>query len=410
MSLFNYGGVYMSKKNNDFFVQKKDWSEVKDALLACYLKPYITKILCTNKPIIYVDCFAGQGMFDDGKAGSPIIALDIIEQCKNITTISNPNIYAYFIELNHFQRLKENIARYPYANISIGKYENNIRDILLNKQGCNVFLYLDPYGIKGLKWSLFDSFAQMNFNTIELLINMNSFGFIREACRVFNIKFKEESIFEDLIEYETTTLDNSTKSIDELNEIAGGSYWQPIIQEMKSGFINGYKAEERFMEEYCKNMSRQYKYVLNMPIRIKQGQHPKYRLVHVTNHPEGCILMANNICKRWEAMREIQNGGQMPLFDEDYENNTIDDQIINKFVYEYFSGISNVKKLSEAQAGFYVKYGPICSLNKINDALKRFEKNHQIEILRNPSNTKTGKVTTFMTEGKGQTVSIRWLK
>ena len=120
--------------------------------------------------------------------------------------------------------------------------------------------------------------------------------------------------------------------------------------------------------------------------------------------------MANNICKRWEAMREIQNGGQMPLFDEDYENNTIDDQIINKFVYEYFSGISNVKKLSEAQAGFYVKYGPICSLNKINNALKRFEKNHQIKILRNPSYTKTGKVPTFMTEGKGRTVSIIWLK
>lgn len=40
----------MSKKNNDFFVQKKDWSKVKDDLLACYLKPYITKILCTNKP------------------------------------------------------------------------------------------------------------------------------------------------------------------------------------------------------------------------------------------------------------------------------------------------------------------------------------------------------------------------
>ena len=63
-------------------------------------------------------------------------------------------------------------------------------------------------------------------------------------------KASKESIFEDLIEYETTTLDNSTKSIDELNEIAGGSYWQSIIQEMKSGFINGYKAEERFMEEY----------------------------------------------------------------------------------------------------------------------------------------------------------------
>ena len=57
----------MPKKNDDFFKEKKQWSEVKDELLACYLKPYIQKVINTGKPIVYVDCFAGKGVFEDGK-------------------------------------------------------------------------------------------------------------------------------------------------------------------------------------------------------------------------------------------------------------------------------------------------------------------------------------------------------
>lgn len=51
----------MAKKNDDFFVEKKQWSKVKDELLGCYLKPYVAKILHTHKPLAYVDCFAGKG-------------------------------------------------------------------------------------------------------------------------------------------------------------------------------------------------------------------------------------------------------------------------------------------------------------------------------------------------------------
>lgn len=77
----------MAKKNDDFFVEKKPWSEVKDQLLGCYLKPYVAKILHTHKPLVYVDCFAGKGKFDDGKQGSPLIALEIMEQGLNLSLI-----------------------------------------------------------------------------------------------------------------------------------------------------------------------------------------------------------------------------------------------------------------------------------------------------------------------------------
>lgn len=49
----------MAKDNKDFFKKKKEWSEIKDKLLGCYLQPYFQKLLMSHKPIMYVDCFAG---------------------------------------------------------------------------------------------------------------------------------------------------------------------------------------------------------------------------------------------------------------------------------------------------------------------------------------------------------------
>jgi len=62
---------------------------------------------------------------------------------------------------------------------------------------------------------------------------MNSFGFIREACHAMGANFDDKEIFDDLIEYEPTKMDTSEKSINELNDIAGGEYWQPIIAAYK---------------------------------------------------------------------------------------------------------------------------------------------------------------------------------
>ena len=168
----------MSKKNDDFFVQKKIWSQVKDELLGCYLTPYMSKILLTNKPVVYVDCFAGKGRFDDGKPGSPLIALDIIDKSLNSTRAKKPIIDSYFIDLNYASELRSNLSGYRRTHIISGKFEDRIQNILHNSEGKNVFLYIDPYGIKALQSSLFSSLANGRFCSIELLINLNSFGFI----------------------------------------------------------------------------------------------------------------------------------------------------------------------------------------------------------------------------------------
>ena len=44
----------------------------------------------------------------------------------------------------------------------------------------------------------------------------------------------------------------------------------------------------------------------------KKGQRPKYRLIHATNHRDGCLLMVDNICNRWQALLNCQDRARGP--------------------------------------------------------------------------------------------------
>lgn len=325
----------MAKKNNDFFKEKKAWSVVKDELLGCYLKPYLQKILYTRHSIVYVDCFAGKGAFEDGNPGSPLIALDTMQDCLSQTKMTTWSIQPYFIDLNYADDLRRNLSKYPSANIISGKYEDEIKTLLKTKRGSNVFLYIDPYGIKALDCTLFDSFTNFGFNSIELLINMNSFGFIREGCRVLGALFKDEEIMDDLVEYESTRLASDKRSKEALDRIAGGEYWVDIIEDYQKGTISVYEAEARFADEYCARMRQSYSYVLNMPLRIKRGQVPKYRMIHATNHPAGALIMVDNIFGRWELMQDIQTDGQQSFWEENVDNELIDNEAIREKVISH---------------------------------------------------------------------------
>ena len=398
----------MAKKNNDFFKEKKAWSVVKDELLGCYLKPYLQKILYTRHSIVYVDCFAGKGAFEDGNPGSPLIALDTMQDCLNQTKMTTWSIQPYFIDLNYADDLRKNLSKYPSANIISGKYEDEIETLLKTKRGSNVFLYVDPYGIKALDCTLFDSFANFGFNSIELLINMNSFGFIREGCRVLGALFKDEEIMDDLVEYESTRLASDKRSKEALDRIAGGEYWIDIIEDYQKGAISVYEAEARFADEYCARMRQSYSYVLNMPLRIKRGQVPKYRMIHATNHPAGALIMVDNIFGRWELMQDIQTDGQQSFWEEDVDNELIDNEAIREKIISHLSGISAFTKLNLIMADFYCTYGVLCPTKNIKDIYRDLEKEGAIEVRRNPAQTSTGRSTSFFADEKGKTTELRW--
>ena len=86
--------------------------------------------------------------------------------------------------------------------------------------------------------------------------------------------------------------------------------------------------------------------------------------------------------------------------EDDIEEKTID----------HFSQYNKPISLHDALAMFFMKYGPICSTGTVRTILKKLEGSGRLSVDRNPALTGRGKKATFMTEGKGKKVSVRWIR
>lgn len=254
-----------------------------------------------------------------------------------------------------------------------------------------------------------------------MLINFNSFGFIREACRALKVDYTKDAALtdlDDLVEYSPAKMDSSKKSIDLLNRIADGTYWQDIIQNFNNGLIDGYQAEEQLSISYKQRLRKRYTYVLDMPIQIKKTNHPKYRMIHVCNHEQGCLLMAQNMLKRTdELVVNIQQSGQITLFDWMSNVNTtasgemITQDAVKEKLRDHLQSYNGDIRLNILIADFYTCYGLYGYQSMINDALQELEQERYITIIRNPSvSAKTGRSLTYMTEEKDKTITIRRLR
>lgn len=413
----------MAKDNRKFFEKKNCWSEIKDELLGCYLRPYFQKLLTSHKPICYIDCFAGQGMFDDGKPGSPVIALTARDASMSIMKPGNGNgkIDVCFIELNHAQKLSENIAKFNnehgYPEIIPGKYEEQIENLLSKRRNNNVFLYIDPYGIRALDYGFFEKLDLYGFSSLEILINFNSFGFFRDACRTMGVGYLNDEALRDLgdlVEYDPTEFNHSPQSAELLNKIAGGDYWKDIVSKYNYGKIDGYQAERIFSTEYKLRLKQKFNYVLDMPIRLKPGHRPKYRMIHACNHADGCLLMAENMRKRKdELFTNIQQNQQISLFDfvdsitSTVENDLIPIAEVKKLLTAYLVKVKEQIEIKKFLAGFYSEQGLLCDFKMLYSILRDMEQNGAIDVSRIPAISPTGKPTTFLTGKGSQRVFIR---
>lgn len=293
-----------------FFQKKQPWSEVKDKIVSGYLTPYSAKLLATKKPLKIVDCFAGKGKFDDGKDGSPIMIAKVIKNIlKTENAYQNKNIEAYFIEQKYHNKLKDNLQYYSQCKVISGSFEENILKILdkNNNENTNLFLYIDPYGIKSLSFQVFDKLKSMETISTEILMNFNSFGFLREGFRLLGKDIPTELSKSN---YET----DGKNTIVRMDEIANGNYWQQIILDKNNGKLNMYEAEELFMREYINQLKSVYDYVVNIPIKEKRERLPKYRLIFGSNHHEGLFLMVDTMKKGWNYF--LENSNEHSLFKE----------------------------------------------------------------------------------------------
>lgn len=230
-----------------FFKEKKKWSFVKDDLLAHYLKLYFSKILRTGRPTILIEGFAGKGKFDDGNIGSPIIALNIANKAVIACKRNHRGIKCHFIEKKYAVELEENLSGYN-CKIYSGTYGKYFPQILESVYDKNVFVYIDSYGIKHIQFDKFRALSKSGAASFELLLNLNSFGFIRESIRLLKAKPLDDSIPEMDEAFEASDVND----IGNMNSIANGEYWQMVIKQKNCLLLNIVINSEAFSSMFWK--------------------------------------------------------------------------------------------------------------------------------------------------------------
>ena len=141
-----------------------------------------------------------------------------------------------------------------------------------------------------------------------------------------------------------------------------------------------------------------------MPIRRSTEINPKYRMVHATNHADGCLLMADNMYSRSEESRIKRMNGQMSLFELDVNDRNImfgekENNLLEMLTYEWI-------ECRDLFCNYYLNYGVTTNTSGLFQILKDNE--NKIEIRRDPAiSEKTGKPTRFWSFSKGNKIYVR---
>jgi three-Cys-motif partner protein len=383
-------------QTKDFFKEKKAWSVLKDEILDYYLAPYTAKILRTGKPLYIFDCFAGKGKFDNGMNGSPLIIAEHIKANLRKEPSLGGKLRGAFIEKKYSAELKKNLSGYVNTEVMPGSFEDNLKNILSLDLNNSIFLYVDPYGIKSLNLNNFNLIRDRHFFSFEMLMNFNSAGFLREGCRL--LKYTEILSDDELTDYES---DEDINTVDRMDAVAGGTYWQEILKQYYDKTIDIYQAEEMFIAEYSLRLKKIFKFTVNIPIKVKSEHLPKYRLIFGSNHEDGLILMADNMNKKWKQMLENQRGGQQLLFDFEFPDYTLlKGYDLHKDILLFVAKSSSGLPLRELIVALIQKYGITFSESEYKKKIRLMEQNSNLFIDRMPPLTKTGKPAISMDYGE----------
>lgn len=268
----------------EFFEKKRDWSKYKDLILDYYLKPYLAKVARLGKPIAVIDCFAGPGIFEDGERGSPLIIAEHLshQHSKGI------QVTGMFIEAEPtlFERLESNLSSCQFpVHSRQGDFLQFVDEIAKLADNHTVFLYVDPLKPGDLKFGDLRSVYNRihRGQSVETLINFMSTGFVRRAQGLRSRAFNGD------------TLDTQHHEVLACNDIAGGDYWQGVVDDAS---MSQRDRIDSVVRSYAERLEEWFKYVLPYPIRERYGdEQPKYHLIFGSRYPGAIDLMNRAMAK-----------------------------------------------------------------------------------------------------------------
>lgn len=273
-----------------FFREKRPWSVIKDKVLGEYMTPYLAKVARLNKQILLVDGYAGPGVFDDHTLGSPLI------MCAAAEKMVKGRYTALFMnhDIDHHKKLDEILIQQGWRSRAIPVlgdskiFLNELSDRLRDQ---TVFLYLDPYGLKGCEFATLEPFLRRDERySTEIVINISMPITHRLAARHATAEGRaNERVF---------------RYHQRLTQVFGGEYWKDI---MWSTSLEPEEKEFALIREYRRLLSGYLHYVGSCPVQESKTARVKYFITFVSRHPDAMLLMNDAMCKAYfQQMHEAE--------------------------------------------------------------------------------------------------------
>ena len=339
----------------------REHTRVKHSILKKYLPPWLIILGASHSKLCYFDGFAGRGEYEGGSPGSPLIAMEIVEELVRKNKVKE--VVPVFIEkdndnFTNLERIiKENRYRFPNVREPILKHDEfcNVISEIIENVGVKLapsFFFIDPFGFTGVPFAIVKNILSIPRTEIF-------FTFMARDINRFLTLDELEPVFDEL--FDTTE-------------------WRSF--KAKQG------REKYLMELYIQLLRKETpaKYSWAFRVCADERIQTTYYLIHATRHFKGLKIMKDIMYREGAAGTFAYLGpadctarAQMVLFDDSIPS-------LKGFLLERFRGrtLTYYKVLEES-------YMDTPLIDKhYREALKALKREGKISIKQVSSKTERG--------------------
>lgn len=251
-------------------------TDMKHKILELYLSPWIKKLSSKERKLLFVDGFAGPGVYPkDASKGSPLIAMDIADKV----------ISEYDVDLDSFECIfvEDNPTNYKRLSKSVSEHEKKVHDCIQTQCIDTEFedwakdftdrydtrnpppslVFIDPFGYSGIPLDVLTELFKVRENSFEFLLTLMT----GEMARWEGAESHKKGI--------STAL--------------GTPNWTDQVPENASKEQKAELLADLYQYEFKRESGARFTYPFQM-IEEKKRQ-TKYHLIHITNHIHGLKIM-----------------------------------------------------------------------------------------------------------------------
>jgi three-Cys-motif partner protein len=255
----------------DFFEKPQPAAVLKHGILKRYVPVFASKTGSQSEGgrVVYIDGYAGEGLYKDGSPGSPALAVDVARQIAQTRELR-----CFFIEKKRkvFDVLKAYLDEKATDLDCVplrGGVEDHLDELLAMHPNEPMFVFLDPFGV-GIDFGQATRLlarGRGGYPKTEVLMNFSVQGIDRIGGMI------------------ASSAKNRDATLRTLNDSMGGNWWQKVYETTRGG-------------DRLSLIATEYRHRLEaatggkwsgwtVPVADKIGARPEYLLLHFTQHPDG---------------------------------------------------------------------------------------------------------------------------